>query len=77
MRLTELDLDRELSFEEILHFFSMTGEFLVKKYDENGTYFIGLSNQFSTFIYKPTLQTLIRDIAELGYNKGRGYKSIV
>jgi hypothetical protein len=87
-----LDLKKELTFEEVKHFFSQTAEYEVSEHDEHGTIKINLKVtskveyerdadgfmktplvpnyeyvNIDTLVYKPTLQTLIRDIASLGY----------
>jgi hypothetical protein len=82
-----LDLQKELSFEEVKHFFSKCGEFEISKHDDKGTFKINLkvekevnyssdvnveliisNHNYSTLIYKPTIQKLIRAILKLGGN---------
>lgn len=66
------DLQKELSFEEVVHFFSQTNEFSVEKADEHGSIKLTLKcldEKIDTIMYKPTFQTLIRDIQSLGYRK--------
>lgn len=79
-----LDLQKELSFEEVKHFFSKCDEFEISKHDDKGTFKINLKvekevsyrniepiisyHNYSTLIYKPTIQKLIRSILKLGGN---------
>lgn len=68
MELTDLDLKRVLSFEEVKHFFSKCNEYDVTKHDDFGNIKISMPNYgLKTIIYEPTMQTLIRDIYGLGY----------
>ena len=66
------DLQAELTEEELRHFFSKTDEYKVEKIKES-TYkinyeaFNGIQERI---IYKPTIQTLIRDIASAAYLEG-------
>lgn len=83
-----LELQKELSFEEVEHFFSFTKEFTVTKDPANGCVKIqlavlkevkfpnGIDNEpeydyinLDTLIFRPTIQTLIRAIENLGYRK--------
>lgn len=80
-----LDLQKELSFEEVKHFFSKCDEYEISKHDDKGTFKISLKvlkdvdygsevnaepiityENISTLVYKPSIQTLIRDIHKLG-----------
>jgi len=82
----KLDLQKELSFEEVEHFFSDCGEYTVTRNDSNGTlkiefgktdtveYDSNLKPSYtykytSILTYKPTYQTLIRNIHILGWNE--------
>ena len=82
--ITKLDIDKELTFEEIKHLLSKTDEFSIKKQPNKilkltlkCTVSVGRSGNkpiyeyayLDTLIYKPTLQTLIRDISGLGWRK--------
>jgi hypothetical protein len=70
--LKELDLKRELSFEEIKYFLSETEEFEVSKYDEDTikiALIFGGDIITDILMYKPTLQRLIRNLVSLGYDK--------
>lgn len=81
-----LDLQKELTFEEVNHFFSKCSEYEISRHDEYGTIKINLKclkqvdydkdmnpqytyHNISTLVYEPTIQTLIRDIENLGYRK--------
>jgi len=82
--MNNLDLQKELSFEEVQRFFSKCSEYEVSKNDDN-TIKLNLKflksvtynpttkehtheyHNIDTLLYRPTLQTLIRDINGLGY----------
>lgn len=66
-----LDLEKDLSFEEVKHFFSKTGEFRVidMKNDTMQIVCENDLNQIKVTLYKPTYQTLIRDIFSLGWRQ--------
>jgi sporulation-control protein spo0M len=78
-----LDLQKELTFEEVKHFFSKCDEYEVSQYDEHGAFkitlkvtmsvdYIGVKPTYTycsiaTLVYEPTIQKLINAIEMLGY----------
>jgi len=59
-----IDLEQELTFEEVKHFFSKNKEYIVEQ--EGANIKIHYNGEFS-LEYKPTYQTLIRTITHLAY----------
>lgn len=59
-----LDVEKELTLEEIQHFFSKNKEYVV---EQEGLNIKITYNEESILEYKPTYQTLIRAITHLAY----------
>lgn len=72
MSVLKLDLKKELTLAELKHLFSHTHEYSVEQ-TKPSTFkitFDGNSEKLDTLIYKPTLQTLLRQIHSLSYLDG-------
>lgn len=72
-KITELNLKAEMTKEDLEHLFSATGEFNVEQ-TADSTFAIhytdGLNGPMKINIYKPTIQTLIRDLHGMAYLEG-------
>ena len=71
-----MDVQKELSLEEVENFFSICGEYKVEKLNDSGSIKLSYTNGidgeiYTKLMYKPSIQTLIRDINSLGWRSAK------
>ncbi len=71
-----MDVQKELTLEETQQFFSKCGEYTVEKFDDRGSITLIFNDSLTdkecrTLIYRPTIQTLIRNISDLGWRSAQ------